>query len=233
MKKHLLLPPISLTGTSFITLLILNFSLFTFHFSLQAQAPFADLHCHSFLKPFYSGWSDPWEFHEHECPPESYDIVLEKAGSVPKFTQSNFESMLLGNVRVAYLSLTPLEYEMRHPKVFRDLEKLHNSYACMAGITPDWDFFLDRKVDYWQELTANLQQLIKGNGKPYIAGKDTLYYEVVSSPHQLTRILHQPNRLAIVLSIEGAHALGQGPLTPEGMASAGMQRPSAKWKVSS
>jgi microsomal dipeptidase-like Zn-dependent dipeptidase len=185
----------------------------------QPHAPFADLHCHSFLKPYYSGWPDPWEFHEHQCPPESYDMVLEKAGSVPKFTQSNFESMLLGNVKVAYLSLTPLEYEMRHPKVFRDLEKLHNSYACMAGITPDWEFFLARKVDYWQELMANIQLLIQGNARPYIAGKDTLYYEVVSAAPQLTRILHQPNRLAVVLSIEGAHALGQGPLTPELLAS--------------
>jgi microsomal dipeptidase-like Zn-dependent dipeptidase len=189
----------------------------------QGIPPFADLHCHSFLKPFYSGWGDPWEFHEHECPTTSYDVVLEKAGSVPKFTQSNFESMLLGNVKVAYLSLTPLEYEMRHPKIFRDLEKLRNSYACMAGITPDWEFFLDKKVDYWQELMANMQQLIRGNRQPFVAGKDTLFYEVIGSGSQLQRVLGQKNRLAVILSIEGAHCLGQGPLTPELLASADYQ----------
>ncbi len=185
----------------------------------QVMPPFADLHCHSFLKPFYSGWEDPWEFHEHECPTTSYDMVLEKAGSVPKFTQSNFESMLLGNVKVAYLSLTPLEYEMRHPKIFRDLEKLRNSYACMAGITPEWDFFLDKKVDYWQELMANMKQLIRGNRQPFIAGTDTLYYEVIGSGSQLRKVMQQRNRLGVILSIEGAHCLGQGPLTPELLAS--------------
>lgn len=196
-----------------------SFSLFFFLLAATTwvaaqQAPFADLHCHSFLKPFYSGWADPWEFHEHQCPVTAYDIVLEKAGSVPKFTQSNFESLLLGNVKVAYLSLTPLEYEMRHPKIFRDLEKLRNSYACMAGVTPSWEFFLDKKVDYWQELVTNLHQLIAGNGKPYVAGDDTLYYEVIGSSAQLKRMLKSPDRLGVVLSIEGAHALGQGPLTP-------------------
>lgn len=183
------------------------------------QAPFADLHCHSFLKPFYSGWTDPWEFHEHNCPVTAYDVVLEKAGSVPKFTQSNFESLVLGNVKVAYLSLTPLEYEMRHPKLFRDLEKLRNSYACMAGITPGWEFFLDKKVDYWQELSTNLQQLMDGEGKPYPAGNDTLRYSVIGSSAEMAEVLSCPNRLGVVLSIEGAHSLGQGPLTPDMLAS--------------
>ncbi|MFN8395300.1 MAG: hypothetical protein U0176_11685 [Bacteroidia bacterium] len=187
------------------------------------QAPFADLHCHSFLKPFYSGWTDPWEFHEHDCPVTAYDVVLEKAGSVPKFTQSNFESMLLGNVKVAYLSLTPLEYEMRHPKLFRDLEKLRNSYACMAGITPGWEFFLDKKVDYWQELSTNLIQLMERDGKPYIAGDDTLYYQVIGTSEELSDVMKQGNHLGVVLSIEGAHSLGQGPITPEMAASSDYQ----------
>lgn len=176
---------------------------------------YADFHVHSMLKPYYSGWNDIWEFKEHECPTEAYSIVLEKAGSVPKFTQSNFESLLLGNVRLAYLSLTPLEYEMRHPKIFHDLEKLRNSYACMAGVTPSWGFFLDKKVNYFDELMGSVEMLAKGHGQPYVVERDTFRYEVISSAAQLGRVLNNEQLLGVVLSIEGAHALGQGPLTEE------------------
>ena len=127
------------------TMLITGLTLLGFRAAGQGIPPFADLHCHSFLKPFYSGWGDPWEFHEHECPTTSYDMVLEKAGSVPKFTQSNFESMLLGNVKVAYLSLTPLEYEMRHPKIFRDLENCATATPAWQASHPIGNFSLTKR----------------------------------------------------------------------------------------
>lgn len=185
----------------------------------QAQPVMADLHCHSLLKPYYSDMDDPWAFWEHACAPESYNIVLEKACDIPKFTQGNFESMVQGNVRVVFVSLSPLEYEMRHPKVFRDLAKLRNTYACMAGVSPDWDFFMAKKVDYFAELLGHMAMLRKGDGQPYLAGDDTLRYDVLSTSAELRAVLSDPQRLGVVVSIEGAHALGEGPLTPELLAS--------------
>ncbi len=183
---------------------------------LHAQQPvMADLHCHSLLKPFYSGMEDPWAFWEHKCAPDAYGVVLEKAADIPKFTQGNFESMHLGNVRLVYACLSPLEYEMRHPKVFRDLGKLRNTYACMAGVSPDWEFFMDKKVDYFQELMGHFAMLIRGDGQRYVAGNDTLRYDVIGSADELRAVLKDPKRLGVVVSIEGAHALGEGPLTPE------------------
>ncbi len=175
----------------------------------------ADLHCHSLLKPFYSGIDDPWAFWEHKCAPDAYDVVLEKAADIPKFTQGNFESMHLGNVRLVYACLSPLEYEMRHPKVFRDLGKLRNTYACMAGVSPDWEFFMDKKVDYFQELMGHMRLLMKGDQQRYVVGNDTLRYDVIGSANELRAVLADPKRLGVIVSIEGAHALGEGPLTPE------------------
>ena len=193
--------------------------LFAFVNSLFAQGIMADLHCHSLLKPYYSGSNDLWSFWEHHCEPESYNSVLEKSESVPKFTQGNFESMLLGNVKLVYVSLTPLEFEMRHPKIFRDLEKLRNTFACMAGISPKWEFFLSDKVDYFEELCGHFELLQNGEKQAFYNGEDSLRYEIITSASQFRSVMKDPNRLGIVVSIEGAHSLGEGPLSPDLLAS--------------
>ncbi len=194
--------------------LLLTFTL-TLPLTLKAQPVFADLHCHSLLKPFYSGLDDPWAFWEHNCAPDAYGVVLEKAADIPKFTQGNFESMHLGNVRLVYACLSPLEYEMRHPKVFRDLGKLRNTYACMAGVSPDWEFFMDKKVDYFQELLGHLAMLARGDGQRYAIDGDTLRYDVINTAAEFRAVLADPKRLGVVVSIEGGHALGEGPITQE------------------
>lgn len=185
----------------------------------QASKPiFADLHCHSLLKPFYSEWQDVWDFHEHDCPLPAYNMVLDKAGDVPKFTQSNFESLYYGGVRVAFVSLTPLEIEMRHPKIFRDLERLHHTYACMVGMQPDWGFFLDDQVDYFAELVGSLEMLESGDGQQRIMNGDTLSYSIIRDGDHFRNVLADPNGLAVLVTIEGGHSLGAGPVTPEMLA---------------
>lgn len=184
-----------------------------------ARPIMADLHCHSILKPFYSQMDDPWTFWEHNCAEDTYKAVLEKSEDIPKFTQGNFESMLLGNVRVVYVSLTPLEYEMRHPKIYHDLGKLRNTFACMAGASPAWGFFMDEKVDYFKDLLGQFELLQKAENRPFFNGEDSLHFEIVTSAKQYREILNDPLRLGVVVSIEGAHALGEGPLSPELLAS--------------
>ena len=182
---------------------------------LNGQRPsppvFGDLHVHSLLKPRTSGIPDPWPFWEHSCPQTAYDLVLNSAGSVPKYTQSDFESLINGNVRLACVSLTPLEHGMRHPVLFKNLEKLRNSYACMGGFTPDWEFFLDEEVNYFEELMEGLEMLAQLDGKPHYMNGDTAWFELIGSSEQLDRVLADPRRMAVVLSIEGAHSFGRGP----------------------
>lgn len=203
-----------------ISLFILLFSclplcLFAQQEESQHPPAFGDLHVHSLLKPRTSGMNDPWSYWEHTCPETAYDMVLDQAGSVPKFTQSDFESLLAGNVRLACVSLTPLEYGMRHPKIFKDLEKLRNSYACMGGVTPDWGFFLDERVDYFAELMEGLNLLAEQDGRARVLGNDTSWFELIGSKAQLDRVLKDPRRVAVVLSIEGAHSFGSGPWQAE------------------
>jgi microsomal dipeptidase-like Zn-dependent dipeptidase len=220
LRKNLVLNSVYRTTQSFRLPLGLTLTLklaltLTLPLTLQAQQVMADLHCHSLLKPFYSGMTDPWAFWEHTCAPDAYGVVLEKAADIPKFTQGNFESMHLGGVRLVYACLSPLEYEMRHPKVFRDLGKLRNTYACMAGVSPDWEFFMDKKVDYFQELLGHFAMLMQGDGQRYVVDGDTLRYDVIGSASELRAVLADPKRLGVVVSIEGGHALGEGPITQE------------------
>jgi microsomal dipeptidase-like Zn-dependent dipeptidase len=157
--------------------------------------------------------NNAWEFWEHQCPSDAYNIVLEKSEDVPKFTQSNFESMHLGNARLLYVSLSPIEYGMRHPKIFRELAKVRNTFACMAGITPDWAFFMDSKIDYFKDLKAEIAMLLREDGLPHIAGDRVLRYQLIEDAAELHQTLAATDQIAVLLSIEGAHALGEGPLS--------------------
>lgn len=74
---------------------------------------------------------------------------------------------------------------------------------------------MDKKVDYFQELLGHIVLLKKGDGQRYVAGNDTLRYDVISSADEFRAVLKDPKRMGIIVSIEGAHALGEGPLTPE------------------
>ncbi|MEJ7673854.1 MAG: hypothetical protein WKF59_14440 [Chitinophagaceae bacterium] len=75
-----------------------------------------DIHCHPVGKPYMSGRSNP-----RHTPFESYDNEvqswllsrlskqLEKISQVRLGTQSNFDNLHKGKVRVIFASLTPVE----------------------------------------------------------------------------------------------------------------------------
>lgn len=198
-------------------------SFFTLPLAVQAQEPrnplpfnlrnfpYIDVHVHSSLKPFNSrnvNQYSIWQEFDHDCDGELAKMFVNGTKAVPKTTQSHFESLVRGNVRVAYLSLVPLEKEMLHLRFINERKKGTATFACVTGAAFDSIVSHKTTMHYYNDLVANIRYVEAGAQKPYIIDGQEYTYELIQTADQLRRLLSNPHRLGIVLNIEGGHALG-------------------------
>lgn len=171
-----------------------------------------DLHLHPAIKPFNSRHLNDfglWNYVEHDCPTENFAAVLSASEEVPKYTQSNFEALIRGNVRIAFVSLSPIEKEMRIPNIFKNPEKRTSTTHCIGGMEVTDEFFADIQVDYASDLWENIAWIMAGEGKTHKVDGRSCSYEVVRNAPHLQKIISDPNKIAVFLNIEGGHALGK------------------------
>lgn len=193
-----------------------------------------DIHCHSSWKPFMSGRNNP-----SHTPFESYDNeigarLLKRLGrqieSILRFklgTQSNFDNLHKGNVRVAIVSLTPIEKAFFVVNVKSDglLKKLmrrlvaekkllkvytlkNNIVNALTGFhSTDIDFAKKGMLQYFQEaLVPEYAYFIKFNHQQ----NDGRTYRIrfVKNFREIKDCLQADSTtICIIISIEGAHTL--------------------------
>ncbi len=172
---------------------------------------FTDIHMHASIKPFNSsekGNYNHWELIEHNCDENASGFFINNSDQIPRRSQSNFESLIEGNTRVVSLSLTPFETQMVSPRLLNIKKKGISTFACLSGIELTYESFFQKEQDYYGNLASNLQFVIEGSKKPYYIKNEPYFYEIIHNRQQLKDIIHNPKRIGLVLSIEGAHALG-------------------------
>ncbi len=153
---------------------------------------FFDLHVHPTLKPFLlSAVDSPWE---------DYDVATpeERVRRTPRLTASDFTKLLRSGTRVITLALHPIERYLLTSMVTRPV-----MYALIFRMRLERmrqvlqrNPFLLLQQEY-QLLLAYLRNP-GGEGEAIIAQR----------PEDLDQALHDPKKIAIILAIEGAHALG-------------------------
>lgn len=153
---------------------------------------FFDLHVHSTLKPYMlSAVDSPWEDYDQTTPEE-------RVRRTPRLTQSDFTKLLRSGTRVITLALHPIE---------RYLIAAITTRPVMYAL-----FFRMRLERVRQVLQRNpftiLQQeynlLMAYARQPDGPGEIV----IVRRPEDIEEALASPHKIAVILSIEGAHALG-------------------------
>lgn len=178
----------------------------------EAASPHGDLHLHPAIKPFNSRHINDfglWNFVEHSCPSDNFSAIVSASEEVPKYTQSNFEALIRGNVRIACVSLSPIEKEMRSPNIFKNPDKRLSTTHCIGGMEVDDGFFADIQIDYARDLWENIAWIMAGEGKVRQVDGRSCSYEVVRNAGHFREILAHPNKIAVLINIEGGHALGK------------------------
>ena len=182
---------------------------------------YVDLHCHPTLKAFNSGHPKPsvniWEEIEHHCADNALTrLFRRKSNQIAKVSQCNLYALAEGGVRVAMIALYPIEKGFlqfrKVPGVIFGSSNIDDVLENVTGMSMDRVHAIQNQQNhYFQDLLNEYNYVKNGQGKSP-DGKYT--YRVVNNYKELSETLKEDNTLAIVLSIEGAHALGCGnPLT--------------------
>ncbi len=183
---------------------------------------FVDIHCHPNMRPFNSGFPEPiksiWEnvTNDIDYPENAFAKIIEGvAKNIYKHSQSNFNNLAKGNIKVAFNSLYPIERGFLSynsvPRWLFGKENINAIYEYTSGFPIERIRHLQNSHNsYFEELEAEYQFLLEGQGQG--SGSDHSY-RLVNSFSDLEKVLEEPNSIAVILSIEGAHSFGTG--TPQ------------------
>lgn len=153
---------------------------------------FFDLHVHSTLKSYMlSAVDSPWEDYDQTTPEE-------RVRRTPRITRSDFTKLLRSNTRVVCLALHPIERYLISALTTRPV-----AYALIFRMRLERvrqvlqrNPFIILQQEY--NLFSAYQRQPNGSGE----------VKVVRHPEDIDEALRHPNRIAVILTIEGAHALG-------------------------
>jgi hypothetical protein len=196
-----------------------------FAFSLQAQTDantFVDIHINGSTKPYNSRTStmkyNIWEPIHHECGYERSSQIMQAIGRrLPKNSQSNFEALAKGGVRLACVAVGPLERQIISSSAFYNEKNKKATVSCITGIVANQLFLRQREIDYFADLINNFQYIQRFENKKQYVGGFGYYYTILRKKSDIDSVLADPDRLGFAYTIEGGHSLGHSIYINEGI----------------
>lgn len=174
----------------------------------------ADLHCHSNLKAFgyaFSGLSENGYNRQHVWyydPPGIFSKIVNSVIGLANFRQSDFTSLAKGSVKIALVSLYPLEkgFFIGDPWKRQLLTKL-GTIAC--GVSTERIKQLQLHADYYQDLQTEYT-FFENSCKEFEVEGEKYSWKFANSWADIEAILDTENVIAVVPTIEGAHVFNTG-----------------------
>ncbi|MCP4440607.1 MAG: peptidase [Aureispira sp.] len=193
---------------------LMSFCSITEGWTQKGVKTFVDIHVNSTLKPFNSRYVsdmeyDIWEPIYHECGAERSAQVMQTIGNnVPKHSQSNLESLAKGNARIACVSLSPIEQRIINSTNYLNEKNKKETISCLTGIVANQLFLRRKEIDYFSDLIENIQYIKRFEYKTQYVNGFPYSYNIIRTKQEMTEIVRDPNRIGLVLTLEGGHILG-------------------------
>ncbi|TXE09306.1 peptidase M19 [Gelidibacter salicanalis] len=180
----------------------------------MVEFQFADLHCHPNLKTFGQSFAKSSDVRKRKAtvwyrnPPNRLTKVIQKLTGITKFSQSDFQTMIEGNVKIAFVSFYPFEKGFfTHPKLNDKISARLASFITSIGynrvrcIQKHNDYFADF-INEYNFFTKNSREcILKGN---------TYAFDHVSSFEDIQFNFNKAAFISIIPTIEGAHIFNTG-----------------------
>jgi microsomal dipeptidase-like Zn-dependent dipeptidase len=172
---------------------------------------FADLHCHPNLKSYghsFSGKKNKKQNIWYRYPPNWFTLLILKLTGITKFSQSDLSTMVLGNVKIAFVSYYPFE------KGFFESPKIKPRYAAfLANIITSIGYkrirYIQNHRDYFTDL-LNEMTFIERSKKSHKVDKRLFEFIFLESKMDLQKEIVKDNILTVIPTIEGAHVFNSG-----------------------
>jgi hypothetical protein len=179
------------------------------------NSTFIDIHINASKKPFNSRSAgvqyNLWEPMYHECGNEDQrsKTVMQNIGSlVPKQSQSHFEALAKGNTRIACLNLSPIEQQfISSNSSFSDKNK-KRTVSCVSGVNANQLFLRRKEIDYFKDLVEHISFIQRFENRPYVVNGFAYQFSLIRNRQELQEVALDNNRLGMLLTVEGGHALG-------------------------
>lgn len=176
---------------------------------------YVDLHVGSLARPFYSQDSidgikyNLWQYINNECGVDKSAELIDKLGVLaPRLSQANFEEMVRGNVRIFCLALSPIELQFLENNTYLNDKNKRATIACLTGVYAAHLLLRAREADYFQTLVRQIYFIEQHEGKPYYINSKPYSYKIIRYREDIDSVLNNPNRLGVILCVEGGHSLG-------------------------
>jgi hypothetical protein len=177
------------------------------------STPIIDIHVHSSLKPYSNSFyintnrlsvTSPaciW-FNDRSG---RIDSIIEGIAGVPRYRQSDFDSLTVGQITTACISLYPIEKEFFEvkPNFLKRFEIMIANFASMLG-KDRIRYVKDSNFNYFQDLKDEYDFLLCLNNE--IPDDGSKKYKVVANGVEIEEV-HQ---LKIIVTIEGGHVFCDG-----------------------
>ena len=198
-----------------------------------------DIHCHSAEKPFHSGLGkqtrdifESFDFTIESNVLRALKKLLEKLSNVRLATQSNLDKLFLGDVRVAFVSFTPMErgftvIDSTNKNIVKKVlqtilsdtnfnRKYHLSNKAINALTgyksSDVEKVKVEMTHYYQEyLKKEYDFLLSFDGKKRTVNGKTYSVHFPKNYKELAKNVEDKAKVNIILNVEGAHVFGKMP----------------------
>ncbi len=172
-----------------------------------------DIHFHPTLKPFGNSLTPGTKTDDvnsigciwHSDPPDADDELAENILGFAAYRESDFSTLVSGNVSVGVVALYPVETGFVHPEIFKPEAKELIEMVTLLG-NDCIDFLRSSSYNYFEYLKREYNYLLSLDGKIPIQGSQK--YVMVRSGSDL--IAKNNESLKIIVSIEGAHVFCEG-----------------------
>lgn len=186
---------------------------------------FADLHCHPTMKAYGHSFpnrensSNPNRSNSiwYYDPPNVFEKLIDLLGGLVKYRQSNFSALGFGNTGIVFASLYPVERGFFDNKLgtgdFNDM--VLNFVTSIGKKRID---FVQSVTDYFPDLEGEYNFLKQLDGQVVkLADRASYKYTLARNAPDVDTILSEDamadnkvNSIAVIITIEGAHAFGTG-----------------------
>ena len=172
-----------------------------------------DIHCHPSLKPFAHSYPSNKNSKKpkkrksiwHQIKPNQITEIINEYATTTHFTQSDFQTLLEGNVRVIFASLSPLEKGFFVSKLGTGpVTDILTQWATGIGFRKI-NFIQDHK-NYYSELELEMdfyKQL--HNKEVHVDGVEKKYRIVRNYSEIMQNLAESEDLISVVICIEGGH----------------------------